>query len=164
MQNVIRDVHNGTSFVSAANPRTTLMRIFKAVQVNDQIRQPMFGRKFMLTRKQQTEICARIYRLAAVGMAIIGRLLRRSIFTYAEKMDLKHNFSQPAKMAGRKWLAAFLKNNSLNAKWKSQIQSFNPERSQKLNRSIVSDHFEKVQACWEELDIVNQPQNICNMN
>lgn len=146
MQNALQGLLSGTSFVSAAKlteiPRTTLMRIFKAVQVNDQIRQPMFGRKFMLTEKQQTEFCARIYRLADVGMAITGRLLGRSIFIYDEKMDLKHNFSQAANMARRKWLAAFLKNNSLIAKLKSQ--SLNPERSQKLNRSIVSDHFEKV--------------------
>lgn len=60
MQNAIRGVHSGTSFVSVAKsteiPRTTLMRIIKAVQVNDQIRQPMFGRKFMFTEKQQTEL------------------------------------------------------------------------------------------------------------
>ena len=116
----------------------------------------------MLTEKQQAELCSRIFRLAEVGMPITGRLLRRSIFTYAEKMGLKHNFSQANQLAGRKWLAAFLKNNPLVAKRKSQ--NLNPGRAQKVNRAIVSDNFQKLHACLEDLDIVNQPQHIYNMD
>lgn len=166
LQNAIRAVRSGTSFAKAAKatgiPRTTLMRIFKTVQGDNQIRKPKLGRKFVLTENQQAELCSRIFRLADVGMPITGKLLRRSIFTYAEKMGLKHKFSQKTQMAGRKWLVAFLKNNPLVAKRKSQ--TLNPGRAQKMNRTIVSDHFQKLQACLEELDIVNQPQQIYNMD
>lgn len=111
MQNAIQVVHRGTSFISAAKgvdiPRTTLMRLFKTVQVNDKIRKPKLSYKFMLTEKQQAEICARIFRLADVGMSITEISIRKNIFTYAEKMVLKYNFCQATKMAGRKCLGVF---------------------------------------------------------
>lgn len=106
------------------NPKKTVMRIFKTVQVNDQIRKPNLGRNFMITEKQQAELCERIFKLAVVDMPMTGRLLRKSIFTYVEKMSLKHNFSQATQMAGRKFLTISLKNNPLvsNKSLKISIQ------------------------------------------
>lgn len=130
--------------------------------MNDQIQKEKLGRKFMLTENQQAELFARVFRLADIGMPIADTLLRRSIFTCTEKMSLEQNFSQETKMVGRKWLPAFFRTKTLVANRKSQ--NLNPRRFLKLNRIIASDNFQKLQSCFEELDIVNPPQHICNMD
>ncbi|KAG8187951.1 hypothetical protein JTE90_027721 [Oedothorax gibbosus] len=43
-------------------------QIRKPVQVNHQIRKPKLGSKFLLTEKQQAELCSRIFGLADVGL------------------------------------------------------------------------------------------------
>lgn len=83
-------------------------------------------------------------------MTITGRLLRRSIFTSTEKMDLKYNF-QTKKIAGKERLVAFSKNNPFLAKRLSL--NLNPESPQaKPGDSFY--HLQNLQACLEEMDIV----------
>lgn len=65
-------------------------------------------------------------------------------------------------MAGRKWLRLFLRRHDNIRRRKAQI--LNPARSQKVNKFIVGDYFKKLEATLCNLNLINRPQRIYNID
>lgn len=64
--------------------------------------------------------------------------------------------------AGREWLHMFLKRNPSVSMRKAQL--LNPARAQKLNKSIVQQHFQEVKKLYDELDIPSHPERLYNID
>lgn len=62
------------------------------------------------------------------------------MYKYCEQNNIKHNFNDTDKRAGKDWFKAFMKGHPEISVRKAQFM--NPARAQKLNKFIVDDHFE----------------------
>lgn len=163
LQNAVAAVQEGRMSRQRASrifsiPRRTLTRY---VNSNETTKAAM-GRKPILTAVQERELSTRIIRLAEVGYPLTSRTLRRCVFNFCTQNGIQNKFSTMSKMAGRYWLNGFLKRNPLIRSRKAQ--SMNPARAQKLNRFIVNDHFTKLKEILLELDLMNSPEKIFNVD
>lgn len=162
LEEAMRAITNGQLSVRAASrayniPRRTLRNHIKVGSAEKKI-----GRGTYLTKDEEQDLCARIKRLAKIGMPLTGKVLRKSVFTYCEKRGIDHPFKKEKKMAGRKWLKLFLNRHPDISKRKAQ--PLNAARAAKLNKFIVNDHFEKLRNLYEELDLHNNPQLVYNLD
>lgn len=89
-------VRDGMTILAASKqydiPRRTLRNHIGTGSIKRKL-----GRTSLLTKDQETDLCQRIFWLAEVGMPLTGKVLRRSVFTFAEENGLKHTFSQDTK-------------------------------------------------------------------
>lgn len=120
------------------------------------------GRLPTLSISQEQELCKRIHRLADVGMPITPKIVKRTVYNFCCLNNIKNPFNKISGMAGRKWLHLFLKRHPDVAPRKSQ--NLNPARAQKLNRFIVNDYFEKLKTVMTDLDLMQKPQSIYNID
>lgn len=120
------------------------------------------GRKPVLSVEQELELCRRIHRLADVGMPITPKIVKRTVFTFCTMNEIKNPFNNNVGSAGRKWFKLFMQRHPDVAIRKSQ--NLNPSRAQKLNRFIVNDHFEKLKNVMIEMDVMQKPQSIYNVD
>ncbi|XP_030760298.1 uncharacterized protein LOC115885495 [Sitophilus oryzae] len=162
MQNAIAAVRNGMSKNMASKqfsvPRGTL-RDYLAKNVTLKC---SMGRKCILTKEQETELCSRIIRLAEVGYPLTSKVLRRCVFNFCDANSICHSFNEEKKLARRFWLKGFFTRSPQIRKRKAQ--SMNPARAQKLNRFIVNDHFVKLREILTNLNVMGKPQHIYNMD
>lgn len=161
MRRSLEEVKNGNPVLAVSKkygiPRRTLRNHITTGNPNRKL-----GTRSLLNVDQENELCRRIFRLAEVGMPLTPNVLRRSVFTFVEENGLKHPFSPQNRLAGRKWMALFYKRHPEVARRKSQM--LNPARAQKLNRHIVQEYFEKLKNVLIDLNLINQPQLIYNMD
>lgn len=161
LKQALEAIANGMSVLAASKlyeiPRRTLRN-----HISTGSNKRRLGRKSLLTKDQENELCKRIFRLAEVGMPLTSKCLRRSVFTFVEQNGMQHPFSQNTKLAGRKWMSAFYKRNPDVAQRKAQ--SLNPARAQKVNKFVVEDYFQKLKNVLIDLRLINQPQLIYNMD
>lgn len=139
-------------------PRRTLSRYVDSNRTS----KSTMGRKPVLTADQERELSARIVRLADVGYPLTSRTLRRCVFNFCTENGIQNKFSTMSKMAGRYWLNGFSKRNPEIRHRKAQ--SMNPARAQKLNRFIVHDYFAKLKEVLLELDLMDSPEKIFNVD
>ncbi|KAJ8930755.1 hypothetical protein NQ314_016410 [Rhamnusium bicolor] len=139
-------------------PRWTLSRYVD----NNRTNKSTMGHRTTLTVEQEEELSSRIVRLAEVGYPLTSRTLRRCVFNCYTENGIPNKFSITSKMAGRYWLNGFLKRNPEIRKRKAQ--GMNPARAQKLNKFIVNDYFEKLKEVLLELDLMNGPERIYNVD
>ncbi|KAI4464238.1 hypothetical protein MML48_3g00009674 [Holotrichia oblita] len=65
-------------------------------------------------------------------------------------------------MAERSWIIGFLqRHQEISVR---QAQSMNPARAQKLNKFIIKDYFEKLKTVLQELDLMDEPERIYNVD
>ncbi|CAH2084962.1 unnamed protein product [Euphydryas editha] len=121
-----------------------------------------FGRKLILTKKQEEDLAARIKRFANIGIPLTPKFIRKQAFLFCERYDITNNFSSSKRVAGVDWLRSFLKRNPSISKRKPQIM--NPARAQKLNKPIVQQHFQTIRSLYNELDILEHPERLYNMD
>lgn len=138
-------------------PRRTLRNHLKTGSMERKL-----GRAATLTPVQEEDLVGRIIRLAAVGMPLTPKLVRKQAYVFCKRNNIPNRFSDATSTAGRKWLKLFLKRHPQLTKRKAQMM--NPARAQKLNKFIVSDHFDKVKSLREELHIENRPECLYNMD
>ncbi|KAJ8964249.1 hypothetical protein NQ314_005025 [Rhamnusium bicolor] len=139
-------------------PRRTLSRYVD----NNRTNKSTMRRRTTLTVEQAEEVSSRIVRLAEVGYPLTSRALRRCVFNFCTENGIPNKFSIMSKMAGRYWLNGFLKPNPEIRKRKAQ--GMNPARAQKLNKFIVNDYFEKLEEVLLELNFMNSPERIYNVD
>lgn len=120
------------------------------------------GRSSILTIDQEKDLVQRIIRFAIIGVPVTPKVIRRQAFLFCENYNIKNNFNKDSGIAGKDWLKLFLKRNPEISKRKAQFM--NPGRAQKLNRPIVARHFQKVKDLYEELDSLQNPQRLYNMD
>lgn len=154
-------VQTGSSQRDAAErfgiPRRTLRNHIKSGKTSKNL-----GRPSILTDVQEREFSNRIVRLCEVGLPLTPSLVRRQAYKFCENNNIRHPFNVVKELAGKDWLARFLKRNPNLSKRKAQ--HMNPARAQKLNKFIVNDYFGKIREVFEELDIHANPQNLFNMD
>lgn len=138
-------------------PRRTLKNHLKSGIVNRKL-----GRNTVIKKEQEDELASRIKRLAKVGVPMTPAAIRGQAYIFCEKNNIQHNFSSRSRRAGKDWLKLFLKRHPDISKRKAQI--LNPGRAQKLNKLIVTQHFKEIQELYDELDIVQNPQRLYNMD
>lgn len=138
-------------------PRRTLRNHLKSGSTTRKL-----GRCSTFTPEQEEDLVKRIIRLAEVGMPLTPKILRLQAFKFCERYNIPHHFNDEKSLAGKKWLNLFLKRHPEIARRKSQV--LNPARAQKLNKTIVTDHFQKVEALLEKLAIKQKPECIYNMD
>ncbi|CAH4026755.1 unnamed protein product [Pieris brassicae] len=64
-------------------------------------------------------------------------------------------------MIRRDWLGGFLKRHSNNSRRKAQM---NQTRAQKLNKTVVTDYFNKLKKIMQDNDVMNKPKRIFNID
>lgn len=162
LRSALKAIENGMSKSAASKQfnisRRTLSR-YKNKSINEKQR---LGRKTILKPEQEIELVSRIIRLAQVGYPLTKRMLRRCVYNYCEKNRIPHMFSQEKCLAGRYWLKAFLSRHPEISP--RRAQNMNPARAQKLNKFIVADYFEKLKAVLVELDLMDKPERIYNVD
>lgn len=161
LQQAVNSVRNGMSVLRASQdyniPRRTLRNHLLSGSTVKKL-----GRGSLLRKEQEEELCSRIFRLAEVGMPVTSRVLRRSVYTFVEENNIKHTFNKITRMAGRKWMHLFYQRHPEIAQ--RRVQILNPARAQKLNRFIVADYFTKLENVLVNLELMNKPQQIFNMD
>ncbi|CAH3967110.1 unnamed protein product [Pieris brassicae] len=55
-------------------------------------------------REEEAELANLVKKMANIFYGCTANQIRRVAFEYAEKLNVKHNFNQASKMAGRDWL------------------------------------------------------------
>lgn len=138
-------------------PRRTLRNHLSTGKTSKNI-----GRPCMLTVNQENDLRDRIIRLADVGMPITYKGLRRSVYSYVEKMQIPNNFPEEKALAGRKWVRLFLKRHPEITRRKAQ--HMNAARAAKLNKYIVNDYFQKLKNVMTESGVTDKPQCIFNID
>lgn len=139
-------------------PRRTLRRYL----LENKQSKSSLGRKPVLTAEQETELVQRIIRLSEVGYPITSKILRSCVYRYTKQNNISNPFTNSKEMAGRYWLKGFFSRNPQISQRKAQ--NLNPARAQKLNPFIVEDHFTKLQNILTEMDIIDKPERIYNID
>ena len=120
------------------------------------------GRPPVLTQDQELDLVSRVVRLANVGFPLTSKVLRKCVYIFCAKNNIKQRFNDIKGCAGRNWLKGFLKRHPDIARRKAQ--HLNEARAQKLNKFIVGDYFKTLRDVMMKLDIVNKPERIYNVD
>lgn len=161
LREALRMVRAGMAVRRAADvysiPRRTLRNHIKTG-----VEMKKMGRNSILTSAQENELCNRIFRLASIGYPLTGKLIRRSVFVFCQENNINNPFPEGKGMAGKKWLNLFRKRHPNLTKRKAQ--HMNQARAAKLNKFIVTDHFDKLRSIMTEMNILANPHLIYNMD
>ncbi|CAH4001739.1 unnamed protein product [Pieris brassicae] len=65
---------------------------------------PHLGRFTVFSREEEAQLANLDKKMANIFYGCTANQIRRVAFEYAEKLNVKHNFNQASKMAGRDWL------------------------------------------------------------
>lgn len=154
-------VRNGMPPYRAANmyniPRRTLRNHLESGSIKKKL-----GRHPILSEGQERELVRRIVRLCDVGMPLTPKILRKSVYEFANENNIRHNFSNLKKIAGKKWLKCFYSRHPDIAK--RRAQKLNLARAQKINREVVDDYFKKLRTTLIEKNFQGKPSQIYNMD
>lgn len=120
------------------------------------------GRKSILSQEQEDDLVQRLIKFGQIGLPLTPGILRRQVYKFCETKNIPHCFNKRTGLAGRDWIKAFLKRNPRISTRKAQI--LNPARAQKLNKFIVGEHFKYVRKIYEDLDLMQHPEKIYNMD
>lgn len=162
LQRALNAIANGQSKNSAAKEYHISRRTLNRYLAKGTNKKQQLGRKTILTADQESELVRRIIRLAEVGYPMTKGILRKCVYNFCEKNHLPHLFSQETRLAGRYWLKAFLRRHpDISPR---RAQNMNPARAQKLNKAVVSDYFDKLKSVLLELDLMDKPERIYNVD
>lgn len=89
-------------------PLTTLHDRYKSRKIEA----PRMGRKPLFTANQETEMKEHVLKMAKLFYGITPLELRRLAFEFAEKNRIAHPFRKESRLAGKDWLAGFLRRNN----------------------------------------------------
>ena len=136
-------------------PRRTLRNSLKTRSAEKRM-----GRKPLLSTEIEQELIQRIFRYVDIGLSLTSKMIRHYVFEYVDKNGLEHPFT--TNKADKKWFCLFMQ------RWpelrRRKAQPMNPASVQKLNRFIVRDHFLKLKETLENLELLDQPHRIYNLN
>nr|XP_022899813.1 uncharacterized protein LOC111413165 [Onthophagus taurus] len=138
-------------------PRTTLRNHIKTGDAKRKL-----GQRPLLNEEQEADLESIIIRMSRVGLPLTPRTVRRSVFRFCQEANIGHKFNNEKELAGFTWYKSFLKRHPNIAKRKPQMM--NITRAQKLNPTIVQDHFSKLDTVLRELNLKHSPQFIYNLD
>jgi len=112
LKDAIAAVETGVSLKKASKdfsiPRTTLRNHLKLKEKGGQFSTKKRGRPTVLSSAQETELVNLIldYEARLFGLTVLD--IRRLVYDYCEKNDIKNNFSHTYQCAGEDWARAFI--------------------------------------------------------
>ncbi|KAJ2952374.1 hypothetical protein O0L34_g4658 [Tuta absoluta] len=157
----IRAIRNGCSTYKASSeygiPRRTLRNHVSSGSVVKRL-----GRHTVLTPEEENNFVERIIKFSDLGIPMTPKMIRIQAFAFCEKYNIAHNFNSNTGYAGKGWLRLFLKRHPELARRKAQM--LNPARAQRLNKPIVTPHFNEIRKLYDELDLHDHPEKVYNMD
>lgn len=118
--------------------------------------------KSILTVAPEQGLMQRIVYMTSLEFPLTAKIVKRSVFKYAEENKIQHLFFETKQLASRAWFSTFLTRHPEISIRKAQ--SLNPSRAQKLNRFILDDYFANLNAVMTEYGFKTKPHLIYNMN
>lgn len=112
------------------------------------------GRKATFSQEQEQELADYVLKVANMFYGLTPADLRKLAYEFAEANHIAHNFSQATKMAGKDWLAGFMKRNARISLRKPEGTSIN--RINAFSKESVSNFFSNL---GQVLEKHNFPQN-----
>ncbi|XP_046978393.1 uncharacterized protein LOC124544043 [Vanessa cardui] len=120
------------------------------------------GRNAIFTKEQEKDFVSRIIKFSEMGIPLTSKMIRIQAFAFCAKYNISNNFNKATGLAGKGWFRLFLQRNPNLAKRK--VQLLNPARAQKLNKTIVTHHFNEVRKLYDEFNLHYRPEKIYNMD
>lgn len=117
------------------------------------------GRRCMLSVDLEKDLARKIIKFSHIGMPLTPKAIRRQAFTFCKIHNIPNQFNEANESAGKNWLEKFVSRHP-------EIlirKSMNPARTQKLNKPIVSKHFEAIKEIYDNLDIIKHPERLYNV-
>ncbi|KAJ8868805.1 hypothetical protein PR048_030346 [Dryococelus australis] len=111
------------------------------------------------TLSAEQELCSRIFRLCNVRYPLTSKVLQLNVFLYCSDNGIPNKLVKGK--AGRWWLG-FVKRNFDVAKRKAP--RLNAAHTAKLNRFIVTDHFDKLKKTLLDNNLMDFPEMIYTMD
>lgn len=159
MQNAIKAFRQGRSLRHAAElfkvPRTCLTRRLQ----NDNSKKR--GGQCVFTYEQEKALAERIVRLCDIGFGMTREDVMKAAFDFAEKNNIKNNFSKTKRIAGKDWFLGFMERHPLSLR---KPQGLSRPRAEGLNPEDVQDYFQKLRRAVTETGTANKPQMIYNVD
>ncbi|XP_065212189.1 uncharacterized protein LOC135839874 [Planococcus citri] len=156
------EIKEGSSIRTAAIrhnvPRSTVRNHLKTG-----VTKKRMGRTRVLQMYHEEQLVSRIVRFAQTGMSITNNVITRSVFTFCKENYIDNPFNKDVAKAGRKWLRDFLDRNPGIVPRKA-VPSVSAESAKKLNRVIVHDYFERLNAAMTKLDVHDKPECVYNLD
>ena len=154
MENALKAVERGSSVRKAAErfgiPRATLHDRMKipSDSATSPSSPPKLGRYTVLSAEAEKDLAGRILHLADVFYGVDEQKIRSVAYEFATRQRLKHHFDSKKRMAGKDWLAGFLKRHpeiSVRKAESTSIQRLEAQNKQNVNKmySNLSKVFSK---------------------
>ena len=109
---------------------------------------PKLGRNPTFSNEQENEIKDHVIKMAKLFYGISCFQLRKIAFEYAEANKIPNNFDKTCRLAGKDWVALFLKRNPSISLRKPEPTSIN--RIQAFNQEDVNAYFKNLEHVFEK--------------
>ena len=125
-------------------PRGTLQRHIKKAVSGEGVMK-VLGRPTLLTKEQEDQLTSLILDMEARLYGLCTDDVRRIVFSYCEKNNIRSDFNRETKMAGKKWLRLFLqRKNELSIRMPENTSMQRAVGFNKVKVGIFFDVLEKV--------------------
>lgn len=121
---------------------------------------PSMGRKAVFTKAQETEIASHLLLLAKLFYGVTLTELRRIAFEFADKNNIKHNFNEATKLAGKDWAQGFMRRNPQLSLRKPEATSIN--RILSFNKNEISHFYDNLKSVMDKYNF--PPSRIFNVD
>ena len=167
LKDAIAAVETGVSLKKASKdfsiPRTTLRNHLKLKEKGGQFSTKKRGRPTVLSSAQETELVNLIldYEARLFGLTVLD--IRRLVYDYCEKNDIKNNFSHTYQCAGEDWARAFIaRHPNLSIRKPESVSIF---RASGFNKEKVNRFYNVLESIlYNDSVPVVPPENIYNVD
>ena len=167
LKDAIAAVETGVSLKKASKdfsiPRTTLRNHLKLKEKGGQFSTKKLGRPTVLSSAQETELVNLIldYESRLFGLTVLD--IRRLVYDYCEKNNIKHNFSHTLQCAGEDWARAFIaRHPTLSIRKPESVSIF---RASGFNKEKVNRFYDVLEPIlYNDSVPVVPPENVYNVD
>jgi molybdenum-dependent DNA-binding transcriptional regulator ModE len=121
---------------------------------------PRMGRRSIFSPEQESSIAEHLKLLSKMFYGLTAKELRRVVFEYAEKNNIKNSFNKNTRLAGKDWYYDFLQRNPTISARKPEATSIN--RITAFNREELELFFGNLQDLMEKYKF--NPSKIFNVD
>lgn len=107
------------------------------------------GRSSILTVEQENELCQRIIRLGNIGVPLTNKIIRKSVYTFANTRNIRRCFNREKEMAGRKWIKLFFaRHPEITERSTSSRENLTPSTSKVKHKNKASKSKKPSTESW----------------
>lgn len=145
LQDALNAIENGTSINAASKLYKIPFSTLQERKKKGLAAKPSLGRNSIFTEEQEIALANRIKLMSDIFYGLSALEVRRAAFDFAEKNRIPNKFSATERLAGRDWLAAFMKRNPTISVRKPEATSIHRVTGfSRENVKIFFDNLEKV--------------------